>query len=43
MLYILMTIPAYAEAARNLGLAAVVFKSPEQLSSDLQALGIRVT
>jgi glucose-1-phosphatase len=36
-------IPAYAEAARNLGLAAVVFKSPEQLSSDLQALGIRVT
>jgi putative hydrolase of the HAD superfamily len=36
-------IPAYAEAARNLGLAAIVFKSPEQLSSDLQALGIRVS
>lgn len=36
-------IPAYAEAARNLGLAAVVFKFPEQLSSDLQALGVRVT
>jgi glucose-1-phosphatase len=36
-------IPSYAEAARNLGLAAIVFKSPEQLSSDLQALGIRLS
>jgi putative hydrolase of the HAD superfamily len=36
-------IPAYAEAARNLGLAAMVFESPEQLSSDLQALGIRIS
>jgi glucose-1-phosphatase len=36
-------IPAYAEAARNLGLAAMVFTSPEQLSTDLQALGIRVS
>ena len=34
-------IPAYAEAARNLGLAAIIFKSPEQLSIDLQALGVR--
>ena len=36
-------IPAFAEAARNLGLAAMVFKSPEQLSSDLQALGVRIS
>jgi glucose-1-phosphatase len=36
-------IPAYAEAARNLGLAAMVFTSPEQLSSDLQALGIHLS
>jgi glucose-1-phosphatase len=36
-------IPAYAEAARNLGLAAMVFKSSEQLSSGLQALGIRIS
>jgi glucose-1-phosphatase len=36
-------IPAYAEAARNLGLAAMVFTSPEQLSSDLQSLGIRLS
>ena len=35
-------IPAYAEAARNLGLTGIVFKSPEQLSADLQALGIQV-
>jgi glucose-1-phosphatase len=36
-------IPTYAEAARNLGLAAMVFKSPQQLSSDLRALGIRLS
>jgi glucose-1-phosphatase len=33
-------IPAYAEAARRLGLAGIVFQSPEQLSADLQALGV---
>ena len=33
-------IPAYAEAARRLGLAGIVFQSPEQLTSDLQALGV---
>jgi HAD superfamily hydrolase (TIGR01509 family) len=36
-------IPAYAEAARSLGLAALVFTSPEQLSGDLQSLGIRLS
>lgn len=36
-------IPAYAEAARNLGLAGMVFKSPEQLSADLASLGVRVS
>ncbi len=29
-------IPAYAEAARRLGLAGIVFQSPEQLFADLQ-------
>jgi HAD superfamily hydrolase (TIGR01509 family) len=36
-------IPAYAKAARNLGLAGMVFKSPEQLSADLASLGVRVS
>jgi glucose-1-phosphatase len=36
-------IPAYAEAARNLGLAGIVFKSPEQLSADLAPLGVRIS
>jgi putative hydrolase of the HAD superfamily len=33
-------IPAYAEAAQQLGMAAIVFRSPTQLHSDLQHLGI---
>jgi putative hydrolase of the HAD superfamily len=35
-------IPAYAEAARRLGMGGVVFESPEQLSSELQALGVKL-
>lgn len=35
-------IPAYARAARNLGLTGIVFQSPEQLSADLRALGVPV-
>jgi HAD superfamily hydrolase (TIGR01509 family) len=34
-------IPAYAEAARSLGLSGIVFQSPEQLSADLRALGVQ--
>jgi len=34
-------VAAYAEAARRLGMAAIVFQSPEQLQSDLRSLGIR--
>ena len=34
-------IAAYAEAARQLGMTGVVFQSPDQLQTDLQALGIR--
>jgi putative hydrolase of the HAD superfamily len=33
-------IAAYAEAARRLGLAAVVFQSPEQLRAELETLGV---
>jgi HAD superfamily hydrolase (TIGR01509 family) len=33
-------IPAYAEAARRLGLAGIVFQSAEQLRSDLRGLGV---
>ncbi len=34
-------VAAYAEAARRLGMAGIVFQSPEQLQSDLRSLGIR--
>jgi glucose-1-phosphatase len=34
-------VAAYAEAARRLGMTGIVFQSPEQLQSDLGALGIR--
>jgi HAD superfamily hydrolase (TIGR01509 family) len=33
-------VAAYAEAARHLGMAGIVFQSPEQLQTDLRALGI---
>jgi putative hydrolase of the HAD superfamily len=33
-------VPAYAEAARRLGMTGIVFQSPEQLQSDLSAAGI---
>jgi len=33
-------VPAYAQAAAQLGLHGIVFQSPEQLQSDLQRLGI---
>ena len=33
-------VPAYAEAARRLGMAGIVFQSPEQLQADLRALGV---
>jgi HAD superfamily hydrolase (TIGR01509 family) len=33
-------VPAYAEAARRLGMTAIVFLSPQQLQSDLRAAGI---
>ena len=33
-------VAAYAEAARRLGMTAIVFKSPDQLQSDLRALRI---
>src|SRR5271155_2633274 len=33
-------VPAYAEAAGRLGITGIVFQSPEQLSVDLQALGV---
>ena len=32
-------VPAYAEAASQLGMRGIVFQSPEQLQSDLKALG----
>jgi HAD superfamily hydrolase (TIGR01509 family) len=34
-------VPDYAQAAQRLGMAGIVFQSPEQLQSDLQCLGIR--
>jgi glucose-1-phosphatase len=35
-------VAAYAEAAQRLGMAGIVFQSPEQLQSDLRGLGIRL-
>jgi HAD superfamily hydrolase (TIGR01509 family) len=35
-------VPAYAEAAQRLGMAGIVFTSPEQLQAELRALGIDV-
>jgi glucose-1-phosphatase len=34
-------VAAYAEAAQRLGMTGIVFQSPEQLQSDLRALGVR--
>lgn len=34
-------VSAYAEAARQLGLTGIVFQSPEQLQTDLRAIGIQ--
>ena len=36
-------IPAYAEAARQLGMTGIVFQSPEQLSADLEPFGAGAT
>jgi glucose-1-phosphatase len=33
-------IPAYVEAAQRLGMAGIPFQSPQQLSTDLRALGV---
>jgi glucose-1-phosphatase len=33
-------IPAYVDAARQLGMSAIVFRSPEQLATDLESLGL---
>jgi HAD superfamily hydrolase (TIGR01509 family) len=33
-------IPAYVEAARQLGMSGIVFRSPEQLAADLGSLGL---
>jgi HAD superfamily hydrolase (TIGR01509 family) len=33
-------VPAYAAAASRLGITGIVFRSPEQLSADLQTLGV---
>jgi putative hydrolase of the HAD superfamily len=33
-------IPAYIEAARQLGMSGIVFRSPEQLAADLESLGL---
>ncbi|MEQ1352704.1 MAG: HAD family phosphatase [Candidatus Acidiferrum sp.] len=33
-------IPAYVEAARQLGMSGIVFRSPEQLAADLANLGL---
>jgi HAD superfamily hydrolase (TIGR01509 family) len=35
-------IPAYVEAARSLGMSGIHYQSPDQLASDLVALGINV-
>ena len=34
-------VAAYAEAAQRLGMTGIVFQSPEQLQTDLRALGVR--
>jgi glucose-1-phosphatase len=34
-------VPDYAKAAQRLGMAGIIFQSPEQLQSDLKSLGIR--
>jgi HAD superfamily hydrolase (TIGR01509 family) len=34
-------IPAYVEAARQLGMSGIVFQSPEQLVSDFKKLGVQ--
>jgi HAD superfamily hydrolase (TIGR01509 family) len=34
-------VAAYAEAAQRLGMTGIVFQAPEQLQSDLRALGVR--
>ncbi len=34
-------VAAYAEAARRLGMTGIVFQSPEQLQTDLRAIGIQ--
>jgi HAD superfamily hydrolase (TIGR01509 family) len=34
-------VPTYAEAARHLGMAGIVFQSSEQLQTDLRSLGIQ--
>lgn len=36
-------IPAYVEAAQRLGMAGVVFSSPDQLEGDLRALGVHAS
>jgi glucose-1-phosphatase len=36
-------IPSYVEVAQRLGMAGITFSSPEQLDSDLRALGIQAT
>jgi putative hydrolase of the HAD superfamily len=36
-------IPSYVEAAQLLGMAGIIFSSPEQLDSDLRARGIQAT
>ena len=33
-------IPAYVDAARQLGMSGIVFRSPEQLAADLEILGL---
>ncbi len=33
-------IPAYVEAARQLGMTGIVFRSPEQLTADFQGIGV---
>ncbi len=35
-------VKAYAEAATGLGMTGIVFRSPEQLQSDLRSLGIQI-
>ncbi len=35
-------VPAYVEAARRLGMTAIVFQSPEQLQSELKMAGVEI-